>query len=119
MTLPRLFRRARDVSDPYEPRANCVKHRDSATQRGLAPLGSWRGPVTAVPAIFERAVELATLDDCLAQTAAGSGRAVMIAGSAGIGKSRLLAEAAEAAAGRGFRVLRARGSELEAAFAFG
>ena len=44
---------------------------------------------------------------------------MMIAGPAGIGKSRLLAEAAADAERRGFRVLRARGSDLEAAFAFG
>ena len=42
----------------------------------------------------------------------------MIEGTAGIGKSRLLAEAAAQAAG-GMRVLSARGGELEGDFAFG
>ena len=69
--------------------------------------------------MLERAHELAVLDDCLRQSAAGSGRAVLVDGPPGIGKSRLLAEASAQAKHQGFRVLRGRGSELESAFAFG
>ena len=47
------------------------------------------------------------------------GGAVLVEGGAGIGKTALLEEACRRAAGRGHEVLRARGSELEAGFAFG
>ena len=43
----------------------------------------------------------------------------MVEGPAGIGKTALLAVAREVAEGEGFRVLRARGAELEREFAFG
>ena len=43
----------------------------------------------------------------------------MVEGPAGIGKTALLAVARDAAEGEGFRVLRARGAELEREFAFG
>ena len=43
----------------------------------------------------------------------------MVEGPAGIGKTVLLAVARDAAEGEGFRVLRARGAELEREFAFG
>ena len=44
---------------------------------------------------------------------------MVVDGPAGIGKSVLLRAARDAARGRGFRVLRARGAELERGFAFG
>jgi DNA-binding CsgD family transcriptional regulator len=44
---------------------------------------------------------------------AGAGGFVVVEGPAGIGKTTLLDDAAAAAAGRGMRVLRARGGELE------
>ncbi len=43
----------------------------------------------------------------------------MLEGPAGIGKTVLLAAARDAARGRGFRVLRGRGAELEREFGFG
>ena len=44
---------------------------------------------------------------------------MLIEGSAGIGKTRLLVEAGRLATAAGVRVLSARGSELERAFGFG
>ena len=64
--------------------------------------------------LLEREDELATLEDVLVK-----GGVLMVEGGAGIGKTSLLAAAAERAAGLGYEVLRARGSELEAGFAFG
>jgi DNA-binding CsgD family transcriptional regulator len=64
--------------------------------------------------LLEREDELAALEDVLRD-----GGVLVIEGGAGIGKTSLLAAAAERAAELGQEVLRARGSELEAGFAFG
>src|SRR6185437_8830643 len=70
------------------------------------------------PPLLERDAELARLNALLEQTSAGSGSVVAISGSAGIGKTELLTALQRLAAERGFRVLRARGRELEADMAF-
>jgi AAA ATPase domain len=49
----------------------------------------------------------------------GGGRFVVIEGTAGIGKTRLLAEGRAIAGSAGMRVLAARGGELEGEFAYG
>lgn len=64
--------------------------------------------------LLEREDELAALDAVLIE-----GGVLMVEGGAGIGKTSLLAAAAERAVGLGQEVMRARGSELEAGFAFG
>jgi DNA-binding CsgD family transcriptional regulator len=64
--------------------------------------------------LLEREDELAALEHMLMQ-----GGVLMVEGGAGIGKTSLLAAAGERAAEVGHEVLRARGSELEAGFAFG
>ena len=69
--------------------------------------------------LLERETELGAIDDALAAAASGSGQLLLVEGSAGIGKSRLLAAARSEAARRGLRVLHARGVELEQAFGFG
>jgi predicted ATPase len=48
---------------------------------------------------------MAVLRRAIDDTTAGRGRVVLLGGEAGIGKSRLAAEAAEYAAGRGLRML--------------
>jgi DNA-binding CsgD family transcriptional regulator len=68
--------------------------------------------------LLERGRELDELDAQIELAAAGQGRLVVVEGPAGIGKSRLLAEARRRAEGS-MRVLSARGSELEREFAFG
>ncbi|HEV8594850.1 MAG TPA: tetratricopeptide repeat protein [Thermoplasmata archaeon] len=55
--------------------------------------------------LIGRAAELAKLDAQLESAAGGRGRVVFLAGEAGIGKSRLLAELAALAAARGFRTM--------------
>src|SRR4051812_31972467 len=68
--------------------------------------------------LLEREAELAVLEAMLGAAQSGDGRLVVVEGSAGIGKSRLLSEARALAAAE-FEVLTARGGELEGEFAFG
>jgi hypothetical protein len=70
-------------------------------------------------AIYEREAELAKLSAALTAARAGAGRLVVIEGPAGIGKSRLLAEARAMAEARGIAVLATRGIELERDASFG
>jgi len=62
--------------------------------------------------LLERDRELAALDHALAAAIAGDGRAVLLEGEAGLGKSALLESAAHRATALGFVVLSARGDEL-------
>jgi predicted ATPase len=75
----------------------------------LAPTSPLRG----------RAVELRTLADALGRAAGGRPAIVVVEGEAGIGKSRLLAEALEAARSRGLEVVAGRGQDLERNRPFG
>ena len=68
--------------------------------------------------LLERDDELAVLAEHVEATRAGEGSLVVIEGTAGIGKTRLLREARTRAAGE-LRVLSARGGEHEGEFAFG
>src|SRR5215211_1121809 len=74
--------------------------------------------VTQAP-LLERDRELELLDELVQRALAGDPVVALVEGPAGIGKSRLLAAARELAGSAGFRVLAARGSELEQEFAFG
>jgi AAA ATPase domain len=69
--------------------------------------------------LLERGSELRRAGDLLSTAQAGEGSALPIEGPAGIGKSALVKELRERAATRGFRVLFARGAELEREFSFG
>ncbi|HXF31798.1 MAG TPA: AAA family ATPase [Solirubrobacterales bacterium] len=68
--------------------------------------------------LFERLGELGELDAQIERAAVGQGCLAVVEGPAGIGKSRLLAEARCRAEGS-MRVLSSRGSELEGEFPFG
>jgi DNA-binding CsgD family transcriptional regulator len=69
--------------------------------------------------LLEREAELDALQTVVSEAAAGQARVVVVEGSGGIGKTRLLAEAGALAAQAGLRVLSARGGEFEREFAFG
>jgi DNA-binding CsgD family transcriptional regulator len=69
--------------------------------------------------LLERERELAALRTAIGEAVEGQARVVLVEGSAGIGKTRLLAEARRLAADADLRVLVARGGELEREFAFG
>jgi DNA-binding CsgD family transcriptional regulator len=75
--------------------------------------------VAAPPLMLEREAELAAMKVMLGAAQSGDGRLVVVEGSAGIGKTRLLAEARALAVAAEFDVLTARGGELEGEFAFG
>jgi DNA-binding CsgD family transcriptional regulator/tetratricopeptide (TPR) repeat protein len=69
--------------------------------------------------LLEREGQVAALKGLVDAAREGGGRLVVIEGSAGIGKTRLLAEARAIAGAAGMRVLAARGGELEGESAYG
>ncbi len=77
------------------------------------------GSARVAPALLEREAELAALAGALEDALAGEGSLVVVEGSAGIGKSRLLAEARSLAAAAGMQVLSSRAGEHETEFAYG
>jgi len=68
----------------------------------------------SVPELIGRRSELAVLDAALTDSAAGSGRLVLVEGDAGVGKTRLVQEFAERAARSGATVLAGGCLQLEA-----
>ncbi|MDQ3876263.1 MAG: AAA family ATPase, partial [Actinomycetota bacterium] len=75
-------------------------------------------PRTAEP-LLERDAELAVLQAVVEGGPERRGQLVVLEGAAGIGKSRLLAAAREAAETAGMRALFARGGEFERDFSYG
>src|ERR671935_2293595 len=69
--------------------------------------------------LLGRERELAEIGRVIDAAREDSGGLVVVQGPAGIGKTRLLEEAARAASAVGMEVLRARGSEFEAEIPFG
>jgi DNA-binding CsgD family transcriptional regulator len=80
-------------------------------------------PASVLPSgetlLLEREAQVAALEALADAARSGGGRFAVIEGSAGVGKTRLLAEARAIAGAAGMRVLAARGGELEGEFAFG
>ncbi|HVY77604.1 MAG TPA: AAA family ATPase [Solirubrobacterales bacterium] len=70
--------------------------------------------------LLERGREVAAIDDSLGRIGVGgNGATLLIEGPAGIGKTTLLRQLRHRAEGRDFRVMAARGSEIERDFGFG
>ena len=63
--------------------------------------------------LLERERELAVVRETVAAASAGEGSMLLVAGAAGIGKTRLLGEAAALAGAGGSRILHARGGAVE------
>ena len=102
----------------------CSERRDVAPPWTFArltedngPMRTGAGPATAE--LLEREAESEQLAAHIDAALAGEGSVVALEGEAGIGKSALLAYAAERAAEVGMRVLSARGGELEQNFGYG
>lgn len=89
----------------------------AARTRDAPPRGSASAPVPG--ALLERQRELASVERLIDDAARGMGRALLIEGVPGIGKTRVLRESARLARERGLAVTTARGTELERTFAFG
>jgi DNA-binding CsgD family transcriptional regulator len=77
------------------------------------------GPPAGSPRLLEREAELAMIDELVGELPGGVGRALLIEGPAGIGKSSLLWIAVEKGRAGGARTLVARASEFERDYAFG
>src|SRR4029450_7016908 len=69
--------------------------------------------------LLEREAQVAGLQALADAVREDGGRFVVLEGRAGIGKTRLLAEARAIAGSAGIRVLGAHGGELEGEFAYG
>jgi len=78
-----------------------------------------RAVAESAPLLLERDAQLARASALLAGASEGRGAVVVVGGPAGIGKTGLLAAVGQRAGVLGFRVLSARGRELEAEMAFG
>ena len=98
--FPPLSTRERDKARPRMPR------RRAEVQVATTPL-------------LEREAEVAALTAVVDAAASGAGRVVAVEGRAGMGKTRLVAEARALATAAGFEVLLARSADLEQEFAFG
>jgi DNA-binding CsgD family transcriptional regulator len=70
-------------------------------------------------ALLERDAALARIDQCLREAITGGGSLLLLAGPAGIGKTRLIVAAGRQGRELGLTTLSARGSELERDFAYG
>jgi DNA-binding SARP family transcriptional activator len=111
------FRRRLDDELGLEPTAALKE-----LQRRILTQDAVLEPQAAAPAPVRRArprsglvgrdAELAVLEDALATAGTGHGRAVLVTGPAGIGKSRLVAELADRAGKRGATVLTGRCLQL-------
>src|SRR4051812_10541197 len=99
------------LRDDQEPAA-FVPEAESAPPPVPAPAQPSPAPRDSGSRIVERDNEIGLIGMLLADAIAGGGRVALIGGPAGIGKTRLLAEARAQGPALGMAVLSARGSEL-------
>ncbi len=98
------------------------RHRDVSADGVRELIGRVTGgtpPSSLTGALLERVEELEALEAALGNAEMGQGGIVIVEAATGLGKSRLLDEAAALAADRGARVLSACGRDLEHDLPFG
>ena len=105
--------------DAPPPPVTAAPAPDTAPDPAPDPAPDTARSTVAPTDLVDRSREIAALRRMVADVAAGTSSCVLVEGPAGIGKSRLLAEATRFAATGGIRVLSARGSQLEQSFGFG
>jgi DNA-binding SARP family transcriptional activator/DNA-binding GntR family transcriptional regulator len=116
------FRRRLDIELGIEPTAslkelqlgilNQVPQLDAAVPRAAPAPAQDAARRHAAAGFVGRGEELRVLDDALSRAAAGEGGTVLVTGTAGIGKSRLVAETQARARGRAATVLTGRCIQL-------
>ena len=102
------------LPDEFPP----LSAREQSKARSRAPRRATDVQVSRSP-LLEREAELAALEAAVDAAQSGAGRVIAIEGRAGMGKTRLVAEARALAAEGGFEVLVARSADLEQEFAYG
>jgi DNA-binding SARP family transcriptional activator len=114
-----LRRQPTPADEPIAPKPAADSIAPKPAEVAAAPAAASR-PIAAAPEtpFVGRETELAILGDVLTQSLAGDGQLVALLGEAGIGKSRLAAEIAAAAASRGCQVMLGRCYETEQALPF-
>ena len=101
---------------PWQQRCADYAHLSTIVP-GTPMAASWGQPLVC-PRLIDRSIELAAIDRALAHVRNDQGLVLMIAGEAGIGKSRLLAEARAHAQRLGFLCLEGRCFEPDIALPF-
>ncbi len=99
-------------------RAPATQSARAVTDTAIAAEGRATQQVLS-PVIIGRDHELATLEDQLLEAIAGRGRALLVSGEAGLGKSALIRQFIEKARAHGVRVLTGECTEIEARRPFG
>ena len=94
-------------------------HEQLLRDEPAAPKPRTPSPTATPSSLVERDREISLLDTLLREASEGEGRAVLMEGPPGIGKSRLMAEFRRRATAQGAQVLNARAGELEREFPFG
>ena len=102
------------LQDEFPP----LSVRELTKARPRAPRRRTEVQVSRAP-LLEREAELAAVSAVVDAAYSGVGRVIAIEGRAGMGKTRLVAEARALAAETGFEVLVARSADLEQEFAYG
>lgn len=87
-------------------------------RKGIISMTASRPPVFLCPRLIGRQRDLTTLQTLIEQKRSGAGQTILISGEAGIGKSRLVAEAKTNAAQHGFLILEGQCFQRDCAFPY-
>ncbi len=109
------FQRGRDLAEVL------ARHRQQLQREGrsaVIPSAPVRGSLAQLPLLVGREAEIEKLRSCLDAATSGECRLFLVAGEAGVGKTRLLDELAALARRRNLQVLRSRFADRESAIPY-